>query len=229
MAEDPIKLFATRAEQYPEPRAADLVHGTARAALAAIPYVGGSATELLSLVLATPVARRRDEWMKELADALEQLEKRVDGFSIEALQNNETFVSITLQAAQAALRTHQQEKLEALRNAALNGAFGGAADEDKHLMFVGLVDVFTVLHLELLKLFADRAAYPPGHRQQLRDGRELTDPIVLDLNSRGMLKDPRASVARTRDSDESLTIQSWTLTRLGTDFLAFISQPKGPK
>jgi hypothetical protein len=42
MAEDPIKLFATRAERYPEPTDADLAQGVARAALAAIPIVGGS-------------------------------------------------------------------------------------------------------------------------------------------------------------------------------------------
>ncbi len=226
MAEDPIKLFATRAELYPQARAGDVAVGTTRAVLSAIPMVGGSATELLSLVLAPPVARRRDEWLKELADALEQLERRVDGFSVEALQNNEGFVSITLQAAQAAMRTHQEEKRDALRNAALNSALSQDADEDEQLMFVGLADVFTVLHLELLKLFADRVNYPELQRQQLRDRRELTDPIVLDLNSRGLLKDPRASVARTRGSDESLTIQSWTLTRLGTKFLTFISLPK---
>jgi hypothetical protein len=219
MAEEPIK-------RYPEPSGKDIALGAARAALSAIPYVGGSATELLGLVLAPPVARRRDEWLKELADALEELQKRVDGFSIESLQNNETFVSVTLQAAQAAMRTHQQEKRDALRNAALNSVLSQDTDEDEQLMFVGLTDVFTVLHLELLKLFGDRGNYPEIKRQQLRDRRELTDPIVLDLNNRGLLRDPRPSVARTRDSDESLTIQSWTLTRLGIKFLTFISLPK---
>ena len=61
MAEETIKLFATRAERYPEPDVADNVQGATRAALAAIPCIGGPITELLSMVLAPAVARRRDE------------------------------------------------------------------------------------------------------------------------------------------------------------------------
>src|ERR1700676_5480182 len=60
MAEDPIKLFSSRAERYPEPTEADIVQGTARAALAAIPFVGGSITEALSMVLAPAVTRREE-------------------------------------------------------------------------------------------------------------------------------------------------------------------------
>lgn len=51
MAEKPIKLFATRAERYPEPGDADVVQGAARAMLAAIPSVGGPLTEILSMFL----------------------------------------------------------------------------------------------------------------------------------------------------------------------------------
>jgi hypothetical protein len=82
MAELPIKLFSSRAEQYPEPTGSDLALGAARAAVAAIPLVGGSATEVLSMVLAPSVARRRDEWFKELAGALEQLEAKVEDFHV---------------------------------------------------------------------------------------------------------------------------------------------------
>ena len=60
MAEDPIQLFSKRSERYPEPSDADVALGAGRAALAAIPFVGGSITEVLSLVLAPAVTRRRD-------------------------------------------------------------------------------------------------------------------------------------------------------------------------
>jgi hypothetical protein len=64
MAESPIKLFATRAERYPEPTEADIAHSAARAALSVIPFLGGPASELLSMVLVPAVAKRRDEWLK---------------------------------------------------------------------------------------------------------------------------------------------------------------------
>jgi len=36
------------------------------AALAAIPVIGGTVSEVLSMVLAPSVSRRRDEWFREL-------------------------------------------------------------------------------------------------------------------------------------------------------------------
>ncbi len=86
MSDDLTKIFSTRAERYPELTAADTALGTSRAILAAIPVVGGSITEVLSMVLAPAVARRRDEWLKELADALDAVERQVEDFRIEDLE-----------------------------------------------------------------------------------------------------------------------------------------------
>jgi hypothetical protein len=99
MAEDPITVFSSRSERYPEPDETDAIQGGARAALSAIPVIGGTVTEILSMVLAPAVSRRRDEWFKELADGLDELEKKVDGFEVEKLAGNEQFVSAVIQAA----------------------------------------------------------------------------------------------------------------------------------
>jgi hypothetical protein len=108
MAEDPIKLFATKAERLPKSSDADIAHAGARAVVGMLP-LGGPINQVLSLVLGPPVARRRDEWLKELADALEQLEVKFEGFKVGSLQNNEAFVSAALQATQIALRTAASE------------------------------------------------------------------------------------------------------------------------
>jgi hypothetical protein len=152
MSAESIKLFATRSEQYPEPRAEDVVHGTIRAGLAAIPLVGGSVTELMSIVLTPAVARRRDEWLKELADALEKLEKKVEGFKFENLAENEAFISATIQATRIAIGTHQKEKREYLRNALLNIATGKNSDEIKQQIFLNAVEAFSTVHVKALNL-----------------------------------------------------------------------------
>jgi hypothetical protein len=131
MPEGPIKLFTTRAERYPEPTAVDVAQGSGRAALAAIPFVGGSITEVLSIVLAPAVARRRDQWFKELADALDELQAKVAGFKVESLIETEAFVSATIQASRIAVATHQNEKRGYLRNALLRIAAGVAPVEDQ--------------------------------------------------------------------------------------------------
>ncbi len=56
-----------------------------RAALTAIQFADGSITEVLSLVFAPAVTRRRDECLETLADGLDQLQAKVDGFEIEPI------------------------------------------------------------------------------------------------------------------------------------------------
>lgn len=114
-----------------------------KGAVAAIP-LGGVLAEELGIVLVPPLARRRDEWWEHLARRLRELEETVAGFHLEDLSQNEQFVSATLQATQAALRTHQEEKLQALRNAVLNTALGKGGDDDSQaLIFVSCGYIYT--------------------------------------------------------------------------------------
>jgi len=84
--------------------------------------VGGSVGEVFGLVIAAPLAKRRDDWLESLAIRLRELEARVAGFSTEAVAENPQFVSIVMQASAVAIRTHSEPKLEALRNAVVNTA-----------------------------------------------------------------------------------------------------------
>ena len=155
MAEDPIKLFSSGSDRYPGPDEADAIQGGARAALSAIPVIGGTVTEILSIVLAPVVSRRRDEWFKEFADGLDQLEKKVDGFEVEKLAGNEEFVSAVIQATRIAVASHQREKLDIIRNAVLNVALSKSVDEEKQIVFLHLIDTFSITHFEILRLFAN--------------------------------------------------------------------------
>lgn len=56
-----------------------------------------------------------------------------------------------MQATQIALRNHQQEKLNALKNAVKNSANPISIDENKVLMFTRIIDDMTPLHLKILK------------------------------------------------------------------------------
>jgi hypothetical protein len=177
--------------QLPQRTAGDYVHGIAKAALSAVPIVGSPAAELFALVLAPPLEKRRESWLQELYESLKRLERQESGFKMNDLANNEVFVSTTIQATQIALRTHQVEKRDALRNALLSVIRDKSLDEEKQIFFLALIDLFTVTHLELLRCFADPTTFPAQRRIELRNRRAMTDPIVLDLNSRGLLEDPR--------------------------------------
>lgn len=103
----------------PQPTFEDVKHAGRKGLVGMIPFVGNAGSELLAL-LSSPVAERRDDWFEDLQRRLQELEGKIAGFKFDDLAKNKQFVSATLQATQAALRTHQQEKLEALKNAVTN-------------------------------------------------------------------------------------------------------------
>jgi hypothetical protein len=147
MAEDPTKLFATRAERYPEPTEADTA-GNREGRDRRDSSHGGPINQVLSLVLAPAVGRRRDEWLKELSDALDQMEKNVAGFRVEKLADNEAFVSATIQGTLIAIGTHQREKREYLRNALMNIAKGITSDKIKQPVFLNAIEASPPAHIK---------------------------------------------------------------------------------
>jgi hypothetical protein len=215
------------ATKLPQRQTADYVRGLTKAGLSLIPCVGSPAAEIFDMLLVPPLSKRRDEWLQDLYNDLRKLEERVEGFRIENLVGNEIFVSATVQASQIAIRTHQAEKRQALRNALINIVLGRSLDEETQFFFLGLVDAFTVTHLEVLRLFSDRSAFPAQRRTELQNRRSMTDPIVLDLSLRGLIEDPRPYAARMRESIDSLLVAAWSPSELGRKFLTFISQAVG--
>src|SRR5688572_21693304 len=132
--------------QPPVPRPGDRLYALLRAALSAIPVAGGPATELLGAIVAPPLERRRQRWMVQMAEGLAMLaeeHRRV----FDDLGSNEAFISAFVQASQAAIRAHQEEKLTSLRNAVLNSALGSEMEDDLHLTFIRFLDELTPSHL----------------------------------------------------------------------------------
>lgn len=142
-----------RLEPAPERTAFDYGLAIAKAGTLAFPFFGAGVT-LLDLVTAPLRGKRLNDWCEELRLRLNELSQKVDGLTPETLATNDAFVSAFAQATQAALKSHQIEKLEALRNAVLNVAAGSAPDEDLQSIFLNLIDSFTPLHLRLLTQFS---------------------------------------------------------------------------
>ncbi|MGB7129832.1 MAG: hypothetical protein WBD59_03425 [Candidatus Sulfotelmatobacter sp.] len=235
-------MTANEKDGVPERSREDVALTIAKAGLSAIPVVGGPVAELFGLVVTPALDRRREEWMHSVAGRLEELEGRVKGFRIEDLPKNEAFISTLTHASQAAIRTHQQEKLEALRNAVANVAIGSSPDENVQLMFVNLVDRLTPLHLRILRFFENprppeqHGTYPtrmhmigsparvleegiPG----LKGKQELYELVVRDLHSAGLF-----SVSSLGGTVTGQGMYESRTTKLGDEFLRFITSPSEP-
>jgi len=217
----------------------DTVHTVIRAGLSAIPVIGGPAAELFSAIITPPLSRRRDEWIQQIADGLRLLENQVEGFRIENLSENETFITIVMQASQAAIRNHQEEKLIALRNAVLNSALLNDLEVDLQQMFLIFVDSLTAWHLRILKFFEDPRGWGETHGitypnwtmggpstviehsfPMLRGRRDFYDQIVKDLYSRGLLGIESLHVTMTGHG-----MFEPRVTPLGRQFLRYIESP----
>ena len=231
------------AESIPQESSRDDLHRVARAALSTIPIVGGAAVELFNHLLAPPIQRRRDAWLNDLAQRLAKLEQE-GRVKIEDLQHSDEFISTVMQASQVAVRNHQKEKLDALRNAVMNTAIGQAPDDAKREMFLAFIDDFTVWHLKVLAFLnaPDGWARQHGlHMQQnvvchtveaalynqfaeLYREPDFRKALIRDLRSRSLIQ--------SDDSDFEFCAASGgrrtpATTPLGRDFLRFISEPEG--
>lgn len=216
--------------EVPQKEPGDYVHAAIKTALASIPkWWAASGAEIFAMVFASPIEKRRDEFLEDIAWVVRETATRVDDLQPEKLAQNEAFVSAVSYAARIAMSTHQRDKLDALRNAVLNVALSKTSDEEKHIVFLHLIEIFSVTHFEILRLFANRSGFPATRVRELRERRGLTDPMVIDLNDRGLLVDPRSYVSRTRESMDSLVLQPWTLSPLGNEFLLFIAVPSYQK
>lgn len=133
----------------------DFAHAVARSALNAIPVAGGAAVEIFNAIITPPIERRRREWMASVGQAIDELSQKAGTIDVKRLSEDDEFVTLLASATQLAIRTHRQEKLDALRNAVLNFASGNRPGEDLQATFLALVERFTPLHLRLLRIFSE--------------------------------------------------------------------------
>jgi len=194
--------------------------------------------ELISLVIVPPLEKRRAEWMNAIAERLRELEKKVDGFKVENLRENQLFITTVTHATFAALRNHQKEKLDALQNAVINSALGVDIEENLQLHFLDMIDSLTPLHLRILAYFDDpnkwidnrgiklnimmggassalEAALP-----ELQGKRSIYDSIVQDLFNRGLLNFDKNGLHTMMTQSGILASRT---TELGKTFLSYIA------
>jgi hypothetical protein len=228
----------------PTQSAGDYLQALVRGTLGAIPFAGGLAAETFGLLLVTPYQRRSREWMEQVAHDLRAFAER-DRIDLEALAQNETFVSTLMQATQAAIRTSKQEKLRLLRNAVLSSSESAAVSADLQGIFVRYVDELTPAHFHLL-------VYLHANEERLRETQSypdlLTDYLTTtktkipqddfalalnDLNtrvlvhlSRGMedFKDVDDPAIRMLASSEVRDKAMLRVTDIGCQFLHFVRE-----
>ncbi|MNL04769.1 hypothetical protein D3C87_1253460 [compost metagenome] len=215
---------------------AEKFHRAGRAAIGAIPVVGSPLLEIFNSVLEAPLSKRRTETMIEIGTALNDLIQQ--GIVTEAgLQDNEAFVSTVAEVCNISLRNHQAEKLEALRNAVINSALPTCPSDDYRQIFLNFVDICTVSHIRLLKLFEDPEKWFADNNRakpyntsvslsqiiasampELIENHEILDSIWTDLYQKGLVEVRQLEMILSADS--CLAKQT---TQFGSKLVRFLS------
>ena len=116
------------------------------------------------------------------------MKQQIDSVSFD----NPTFQTTFKKAIRIAECEHQQEKLEALRNAVLNSAIPNYFEDDIQAIFLKLIDEFTVPHIRLLRMLH----YIDNYNEEkiladlpdLEENRIFYNQILKQLNDKGLIK-----------------------------------------
>ncbi len=231
-------------EKYDSPKKnfGDIVHTGIRAVLSSVPFVGAPAIELFAFLVAPPLEKRRDEWIRSIAEGLVALENERPGFQIDALAEDETFLATLINASRAAIAASRDETRQALRNAVLNSPLPTAPDDIRQKIFIHWIDEFSAWHIKILEMFDDPgvpeinlddpawwrtditleylADFIEEKFPEMRGHYSLYIQIVMDLHTRGLIANafPERALATRLDSSPKLT-------PVGKEFLEFIRSP----
>ncbi|HEU0207824.1 MAG TPA: hypothetical protein VFQ78_02495 [Candidatus Udaeobacter sp.] len=218
----------------------DVAREVGRAIVAAVPAAGGPLQVAFENIFSSPLEKRKQAWLEELAKVLTEVQERVKELTPEKLAENEAFVTVAMQASQVAIRNHQQAKLDALRNAVLNSALPNPPQEDEQMIFLRLIDQLTPWHLRVLSVLNDPVGWMNRNNLRnpnwsmggvstvieyclpdLRGQRDTYDQIVRDLQVDGLIG--QGQFVHTTMTGGGM-IQSRTTDR-GKRFIKFITAP----
>jgi hypothetical protein len=224
---------------------ADHAHTGVRAAISAIPFVGSPFEIIFSKYYPSPIDKRRDNLLQSVSDGLDKLKEQHKELNPESLVKNDTFVTILLNAVSIAIKTHQREKIEALRNAVLNTAIRIDIDENLQAVFLRYIDDFTPLHMKMLallqnpRMYMERANRPfpaniistglDGMIQhaipELHKKHEHMRIVFQDLYNYGLLNTKPDVLGASMTVSESGIFAQRT-TDMAREFLRYIAEPQ---
>lgn len=189
--------------------------------------------------------RRVTAWQKDAQQAINELQRR--GFDLDDLREDEAFCGILMDATAAALRTHHQEKRDALRNAVVNAVLLDF-EETRLRVFMRFVEEIEVHEIVFLDFLADPGAFldkkkmslpgPPAERMIEQDAllsiqspRSLASlartavglpPDLIEIVRQDLV---RKGLAQDVQLNELVVRGRRFASALGEDFVQFVSEP----
>ena len=126
----------------------EIIVATVKAAVSMVPAAGPFISEFISLAQDNVMNRRQEEWKTLVEEKLSRLQNRLD-----ELSNDEFFVSVVQKTSSYAMQAYQAEKRALFANILYNAASVNI-DQDKQLLFINLLEQYTMLEIKLLEFLS---------------------------------------------------------------------------
>jgi hypothetical protein len=206
-----------------------------KAGLATAPFCGGI-TSLMSDYIPSSKFQRLEQFAKQIAEDLNNLQNHVD----EAMIQTDEFAFLFENCFRGVAENYQNEKLDAFRGILINSAIGVNLSEDEKEYFLNLVNTLSVLHVRILKFMAKPTDYLKGNNippESIRGGFSDFFPVAIpgidldviesafgDLHRYGLISTDKTFFHKTT-SGQGLDLLGNRVTQLGANFINFCTAP----
>ncbi len=120
----------------PEPTPGEVAEEAIKTLATALTGPGAPLAVQLWEAVSPGYKKRLHDWFDDVAQEINDLKSKYQEFRHDRLARNELFQTALWTAAQAAIRNHQQEKRDYLRNTGLNSAMPDELEESRQLVFL---------------------------------------------------------------------------------------------
>jgi hypothetical protein len=134
---------------------------TVKGVLGAVPVVGSLFSEYIGLATELIASKRQKEWQNMVEEKLSEIEN-----DISQIASNDFFFSCVQSATVGALKSYQTEKREIFANALYNSFVMADLAEEKKLIFISLIDKYTLLTIKILKCYSEDNYPKYDYREQ---------------------------------------------------------------
>jgi len=193
--------------------------------LSGIPFAGGFAGELLDMVWRTGYEKRLSEWRTDISIALS---RKFDETNISTLIEDEEFQSLLAESTIIAIKNHQEDKLNAIKNLLVNST-SSPVNYDFKKLFLNYLDQFTMYHLRTIGHIYENLK--PGNKKFLSQndhiGKILDEVFYGDEELRGQVFEELMAVKglitkKQGPFAEYNTTTYYALTTLGQKFIKLV-------
>jgi hypothetical protein len=187
----------------------DKNYNATKALISSVPAIGSLAVGFIDSYILPPATQRLHMFLKILVQELVEIKSKIESVNFE----NPVFQTTFIQACGIAVRTHKEQKLEALRNVVLNSSIPRSFEDDVLEIFLNLIDGFTPLHISTLKHlhYLDRYAVEElnTYFPMVEENKDLYNQILKDLADRGLIS--LREIYITQEQDNSVYVQGLIL------------------